>query len=134
MPSFNMPVFNLAAFIWHNFGTNVDHRPPPDLEVNVNLANGRVAHLPVWTAAPPAIQALSMSSSVLLPKLTDIRDNSCSNGPDVIEIPKNSGRFYWVSYVDDIAKGFDNEHRWAVVQKIFTYGRWQIYRWPSPIP
>lgn len=134
MSSFNLPVFNLACYIWHTPGFNMSHLPAPDLEVLGNLANGRVAHLPVWLPRPPALASQSMSSSLLFPKNTDIRDSSCSGGPDVIECPKNSGRFYWVSYVDDIAKGFDNEHRWCVVQKVWTYGSWSIYRWPSPIP
>jgi hypothetical protein len=134
MASFAIPAFNLDVAVWHHFGTDPDHRPAPDFVVKGNLANGRVAHLPVWQPAPPAISEQRMSSSLLIPKGTDIRDISCSGGPDVVEVPEFSGRFYWVTYVDDIAKGFDNEHRWAVLQKIYTYGRWAIYRWPSPIP
>jgi len=134
MASFGIPVFNIPTFIYHNPGTHMPPPVPPDLEVMGNLANGRVAHLPVWLPRPPALSAQSMSSSILFPKLTDIRDSSCIGGPDVIECPKFSGRFYWVSYVDDIAKGFANEHRWAVIQKIWTYGQWAIYRWPTPIP
>lgn len=134
MASFSMPVFNLSVSVWHTPGSHMPPPMPADLTVMGNLANGRVAHLPVWLPRPPALSAQSMSSSLLIPKLTDIRDSSCSGGPDVVEVPTGSGRFYWVSYVDDIAKGFGNEHRWAVIQKIWTYGSWAIYRWPSPIP
>ncbi len=134
MSSFNLPVFNLPCFIWHGGKTNMGTLPIPDLEVMGNLANGRIAHLPVWQPRPPALSTQTMSSCLLFPKGTDVRDISTSNGPDVVECPKFSGRFYWVTYVDDIGKGFSNEHRWCVVQKVFTYGAFSIYRWPSPIP
>jgi hypothetical protein len=132
--AFNIPVFNLKAFIYHHAGQDMNHPGVPDLEVSCNLANGRIAHVPLWLARPPSPDRLSMSSSLLLPKGTDIRDQSCEGGPDVVEVPIFSGRFYWVTYVDDIAKGFSNEHRWAVIQKIWTYGFWTAYRWRTPIP
>jgi len=106
----------------------------PDLVVNGNLANGRVWHLPVWQRRLPGLGSQSMSSSLLFPKGTDVRDVSTTTGPDIIECPAGTGRLYWVTYVDDIARGFGNEHRWVVMQKVWTYDAFSIYRWPTPIP
>ena len=56
---------------------------------------------------------------LLLPKLTDIRDfnSALGNMQDHIEVPVNSGCYYDAMYVGDIAKGFDNEHRYAILRK-----------------
>lgn len=134
MSSFALPVFNISCNIWHG---GLTHMPPsgvPDLVVNGNLANGRVWHLPVWQRRLPGLGAMSMSSSILFPKGTDVRDVSTTTGPDIIECPAGTGRLYWVTYVDDIARGFGNEHRWVVMQKVWTYDAFSIYRWPTPIP
>lgn len=106
----------------------------PSLVTQCNLANGRVAHVPVWQPFLNSNHAMLMSSSALFPKGTDIRDLSCAGAADVVEIPAGTGRFYWVTFCDDIGKGFTNEHRWAVIQKVWTYGAWAIYRWPVPMP
>jgi hypothetical protein len=76
---------------------------------------------------------LGASGSLLFPVGTDIRDASAGPNPDAIEVPLGSGRFYWVAFCDDIAKGFTNEHRWAVCPKLFTNGYFD-YRWPVPMP
>jgi hypothetical protein len=62
----------------------------------------------------------------LFPPGTDIRDGSGPSGIDSLECPAGSGRYYYVTNVDDIAKGFANEHRYALVQKYPP--------WPEPIP
>jgi hypothetical protein len=63
----------------------------------------------------------------LVPALTDIRDQfNAFTGKDTVEVPFASNRFYWVTYVDDVAKGFDNEHRLAFLQKVGN--------WPVPMP
>lgn len=64
--------------------------------------------------------------AILLPPLTDIRDTHSPSGADLVECPSGSNRFYVVRHVDDVAKGFPNEYRIAMVGKIGP--------WPEPIP
>jgi hypothetical protein len=61
----------------------------------------------------PLISALPMS--LLVPALTDIRGPQDSTSPDVVECPAGSGRFYWCYAVDDVGKGYPNEHRSALL-------------------
>lgn len=58
--------------------------------------------------------------SLLLPKLTDIRATQSADGfADAVEVPAGSGRWYGVGAVDDIGKGYANEHRSALLVAIF---------------
>lgn len=54
---------------------------------------------------------------VLLPALTDVRGLQSFTGQgnkvDWIQCPSGSGRWYAVTWVDDIGKGWPNEHRTA---------------------
>jgi len=134
MGSFALPAFNLLANVWHDPGRVPNLYPPPHLTVNCNLANGRVSHVLNSQERLINQNTLGASGSVLFPKDTDIRDAACFRHPDAIEIPAGSGRFYWVAFCDDIAKGFPNEHRWAICPKLFTDGRFWDYRWPIPMP
>jgi hypothetical protein len=68
---------------------------------------------------------------LLLPKGTDVRDELNATGRDGVECPAGSGRFYEVIFVDDIGKGFPNEHRGATMEKTFGPGPTE---WPTPIP
>lgn len=63
---------------------------------------------------------------VMLPSATDIRPPNSAGGADKVEMPAGSGRFYQVQFVDDIGKGFPNEHRFAILA--------QMGVWPTPIP
>lgn len=51
-----------------------------------------------------------------LPALTDIRGLQDSIKTDMVECPEGSGRWYMVYSVDDIGKGFENEHRTALME------------------
>jgi hypothetical protein len=51
--------------------------------------------------------------NLLLPPLTDIRGPQDTTTFDVVEVPAGSGRWYWCFGVDDIGKGWTNEHRTA---------------------
>ena len=61
---------------------------------------------------------------LLVPALTDIRGSFSTAGADQLEVPIGSGRFYLVQDVDDIGKGFPNEHRLA----------WLILSGLQPVP
>lgn len=54
---------------------------------------------------------------LLLPRNSDIRGQNSLGGPDTIVVPTASNRRYNVLWVDDVAKGFGNEHRIAVLQQ-----------------
>jgi len=74
---------------------------------------------------------------LLLPAGTDIRDSSCGGSMDIVEVPAGSGRWYLVTMVDDIGKGFPNEHRYAHLFKTWGFtgnGSGLTQPWPSPIP
>lgn len=53
------------------------------------------------------------SMNLLLPPLVDVRGPQDVTSFDMVEVPAGSGRWYWVFFVDDIGKGFANEHRTA---------------------
>jgi len=53
--------------------------------------------------------------SLLLPALADVRGPQDTVSFDMVEVPAGSGRWYTVAGVDDIGKGFANEHRTASI-------------------
>lgn len=72
-------------------------------------------------------QSWPWTPTLLMPALTDIRDQFVPGGAgDLVEVPAGSGRLYNVVLVEDVAKGFTNEHRLAAIQKTGI--------WPTPIP
>ena len=142
--AFALPSFNLAVNIWHNGGVvNVD---PPDVVTVGNLTPGRRVMLPPQSSAqtvsgghafyyPPPME-------LLLPKGVDIRmpTQTIPDG-DVVEVPAGSGRYYGVVGVDDIGKGFLNEHRYAIllhvtawVSTFYALSAFNCSDWPVPYP
>jgi len=74
---------------------------------------------------------LIMQMTILLPPLTDIRDSfstAAGSSRPIVEVPAGSKRYYGVTFVDDIGKGFPNEHRFACIIKL------NAYAWPEPYP
>lgn len=119
--SYSLPQFNLTCNIWR-----VGSPPPlnpPALSAMCNLAMGRRAQIGQLATG-------SNYMALLLPAATDVRDFwSNGVGGDWVEVPAGSGRFYEVVAVDDVGKGFLNEHRVAFLNKTRSLGDW-----PSPIP
>jgi len=115
--AFTLPTFNLPCGIYTNYAVRVFRLP-----VMVNLSPGRRIHVG---------QGL-YSNYLLLPKLTDIRDGYSTTGNDAVEVPAGSGRWYFVEDVDDVAKGFANEYRWAAISKLVGLGLPPA--WPTPYP
>jgi hypothetical protein len=119
--AFTVPTFNLVCNVWTNPG------PPgaPRLSPACNLQHARRVFAPseggTFTLANPWI-----SMFLLVAKGTDIRDQYCPSGQDVIECPQGSGRMYYCVHVDDVGKGFTNEFRCCVIAKLGS--------WPQPIP
>jgi len=131
--SFTLPTFNLNV--------NIFTGPWPGVFRSTVLGNLAVGRRVTAVAGPWAFSIPSYNGAaptLLLPPLTDIRDASCGPNSDFVEVPAGSGRFYQVAYVDDIGKGFANEHRFAwlekVVQGIAGGGSFPGFFWPTPIP
>lgn len=131
--AFVLPTFNVSVSIF----TGVFPFVGPRLVVMGNLALGKRVTIYNSAAFYGADGLAGSVPKILLPAATDIRDAACSNLPDVVEIPSGSGRWYQVGLVDDIGKGFANEHRFAELAKL-----WQNSGgiacpglfWPTPIP
>lgn len=117
--SYQVPTFNLVVNVWR-----FPVVPPAghSFQLTGNLAYSRRVH-------PIPGDASASGMALLLPAGSDIRSPVVVIGPDVVEAPAGTGRYYSVLSVDDIGKGFSNEHRCAVLIPITTYGRW-----PGPVP
>lgn len=128
---FRVPSFNLECRVW----SRADVPPGP-----VTIATLPAARFkPVCQLRGAGKQSTaqdedtywSFSAVLLLQAGTDIRDRFSWDGvtmdqPDFVEVPEGSGRGYTVVYVDDVAKGFANEYRYAFIFK-------NPY-WPIPAP
>jgi len=79
-----------------------------------------------------------------VPAGTDIRDGMKEQtfdvvagiyACDIVEVPAGSGRYYFVSVVDDVGKGFSNVYR-AVSIQVPDYPGFPIALppWPTPYP
>jgi hypothetical protein len=119
--AFIIPRFILPANIYR---VGVPVTDPPSLVVMGNLSWGRRST--GTTGIPDDLSPDTMFGNILFPAGTDVRDNYSVPGADIIEFPAGSKRYYGVKQVDDVAKGFANEFRFAVIYKLAP--------WPSPIP
>jgi hypothetical protein len=131
--AFTVPDFPLTCNIWTGPAFPAG---APRLTSPCNLAFGKRV-----TISPEDVTtnvALLAASQLLLPKLTDIRDASCNvvNGADIVECPAGSGRYYFSEYVEDLGKGFANEHRIAMLIKACAANSTAFvgHNWPTPIP
>ena len=133
--SFTLPTFNLTCNI---FTTTLGSPGSNTLRIQsaCNLAVGKRVRIDHDQGAVTG-GVLSPSALLLLPALTDIRDGSCGSNSDLVEVPDGSGRFYVVLAVDDIGKGFANEHRFAALTKLYGSAGSNVGHtalWPTPIP
>jgi hypothetical protein len=65
--------------------------------------------------------------NLLLPPFIDVRGPQDTVSFDMVEVPEGTGRWYQVTGVDDIGKGFDNEHRTASIYAL-------VRGWTAPYP
>lgn len=104
---------------------------PPRISPVCNLAWGRRStHNGMSAVSGPGAIPFPAMMDLLVPAGTDLRDKFNSSSWDAVECPAGSGRFYIVVYVDDIGKGFPNEHRCGVLQKVGN----ALGFWPTPVP
>jgi len=108
-PTYKLPNFNLAVDIWRGANPTTN---PPDVSTTGQLTPGQLV---IQASLPGGGGGFNTVTMFLkLPKLTDIRS---TNGgmADVCEVPSGSGRFYNVTFVDDVSKGFATEFRLAIL-------------------
>lgn len=119
-----VPPMPLIAAVWS--AGSLPPFEPPRLTTVCNLAFGRrvgsALAQPTFTASE-----LGSCSQLLVPAFTDIRPPWTLAGADFVEVPQGTGRYYRVVYVEDLGKGFPNEHRLALIQP-------GVYAWPVPVP
>jgi len=114
--AFTVPDFNIVCDIYQGPWLT---RVLRSAATPCNLAFSRRVVEPQSGFDPSAgFETLTNIMSLLLPPLTDVRDHFQGTGYDVVEVPSGSGRWYAVAGVDDIGKGFPNEHRCAWLTKI----------------
>jgi len=129
--AFVVPNFNLLC----NVGTSGDAAYPPtafafslrDADVPCALVYGRRVN--VSASGGTGTQGFPIETmNLLLPIGQDIRGPQDSTGLlDAVEVPAGSGRFYVVIFVDDIGKGYANEHRTAGIAAL-------PLSWVAPYP
>jgi len=134
--AFTVPVFPLLCDIWTGPWLTRSLRHSG---VACNLAWGKRGNIGLGSGYIVEDATHQIPMVLLLPKLTDIWDGSGLFGAvaDLVECPAGSGRWYGVSNVDDIGKGFANEHRAAVLMKMYEAidpTRLAGLAWPQPIP
>lgn len=118
---FVVPQFPIVCNLWTGPAAV---GPPRVAGVPCNLAFGRRTPVQWWDWAGLGLPGIWMQ--LLVPARTDIRGFQSATGSDVAEVPAGSGRFYVCDFVDDIGRGFLNEHRFALLQ--------QSLPWPTPDP
>lgn len=118
-----LPTLNIDVNIWPSNAV-----PPvgaPSVQCKANLAWGKRTAVPS-TGGTATLGVVLMTMTLLLPKATNIFGDPDLNVCCCVEAPAGTARFYLVAFVDDIGRGFANEHRAAIlVQKL---------PWPIPIP
>lgn len=130
--AFSVPTFNLLCDVYTGPWTGKVLRLA---DVPCNLALGRRVQQ-IYAAEFNAPYGPS-APNLLVASLTDIRDQHCGGDSDLVEVPKGTGRWYVVSIVDDVGKGFPNEYRLCGLQKISqatSPGNFPGLHWPTPIP
>ncbi len=147
--AYTLPTFNLNVNIWR-YGNDVQANPP-DVTSGGNLvANYRGDQSPIVVALDTVanmqvrVKEVAWLMTLLLPKGTDVQPymgGPVHNFGDCVEVPAGSGRFYVVLFVDDIGRGFQNEHRFAVISPLYglltaqaVFTGWNTPAWPAPIP
>lgn len=121
--AYTVPAFNLLCNIGQPVTPRTNQVPAVWRLLNVPcvLAYGRrVAVAPLGVLNSQAFSG--GGSTLLLPKLTDVRGQQDNTSWDMVECPPGTNRFYSVCHVDDVGKGFANEHRVAVCVPVF--GLW----------
>jgi len=135
--SYVLPTFVLKANVWINYSVALNYNAPSSIPI-CNLTPGkRVMNVDPTLGNPALYKVAPVLMELLLPKLTDIRPWIGGGNQCLCEVPNGSNRFYNVVGVDDIGKGFANEHRIAWLQMIYgstTFADVGVLAFPFPLP
>lgn len=113
--SYVLPQFNLLCNVSSGVGGGLQYAVPGGLPRLTNLLCALVYGTRVNVATSggtgqPGVPVQCMS--LLVPAFTDVRGLENQLGScDAVECPSGSGRWYSAVWVDDIGKGWPNEHR-----------------------
>lgn len=127
--AYRLPTFNLKCHITSTPTPGTPAVPSGPYRVpykDCQLTYGRRVQV-TSTGGTAQVGVLTLTMNLLLPAGTDVRGPQDIGTFDMVEVPADSGRWYQVVGVDDIGKGFDNEHRTA---SIFALAR----SWTPPYP
>lgn len=128
---FRVPSFNIQCVVWSRSAVPPGPVIPAGLGLERAVYDCQLRAAGKTSTGQDEPHVWTFLWQLLLPAQTDIRDWACFDGlamdqPDLVEVPRGTGRFYTVALVDDVARGFPNEYRVAFIVK-------NAY-WPIPIP
>ena len=116
----SLPNFNLLCRIWHQ--TNVALQPDAD-NIPCQLYMPEPS---LWSVQQGTTNLWQMLMIGRFPKGTAIWGARGGNYSNVVEIPRQTGRYYYVNFVDSCHRGFPNEYLAALLI--------QGTGWPTPAP
>lgn len=123
--AFRLPTFNLTYNASATpFAYPVLTIPTPPYRINgavCQLTYGRRVNVGT-TGGTNQPGVVVVANNLLVPAGADIRGFQDTINPDMIEIPVGSGQWYVCYSVNDIAKGFANEHRTGCIYPLV--GTW----------
>lgn len=143
---YRVPSFPLNVNLWSSTSVVSD---PPDRTCMGNLSPGRRVMLAVQPNLDQSstahflasLRSMTVLMELMVPAGTDIEGwTGLTNNADCAEVPAGSGVYYAVHHVCDVAKGFSNEYRMAVLvlltsQWRLNYGdQWSTPDLPVPLP
>jgi hypothetical protein len=118
---YRIPTFNLFCDIYSGGGVGAFPVTLPPVGV-ARITNQECALIygsrtqVASTGGTGSVGVPLLSMNLVVPEGTDVRGLQDSlTGPDIVEVPSGSGRWYGVAWVDDIGKGYLNEHRTAMI-------------------
>jgi hypothetical protein len=130
--AFTVPTFNLLCDVYSG--------PWPTKSL-------RISDLPCNLAAARPAKSTAVENegelwingymTLLVPALTDLRMLGQGVQNDILEVPAGTGRWYQLNFVDDVGKGFSNEHRMALLVQIaepLLPSQFPGLFWPIPMP
>lgn len=123
--AFVVPNFNLSCNLWSAVaGVPVGPSPagaPREEDLECALVYGHRIN-GASTGGTGSVGIPMQAMHLLLPPGADVRGLECVSGQDTAEVPSDSGRWYLVFWVDDVGKGWGNEHRTALL--LAVEGSW----------
>lgn len=132
--AFSVPAFNLLCDLWTGPWLTKVLRLS-GVQCNLQMSPRREVGPAYYEDADAA--RLNGPLYLLLPSRTDVRSPTFTGVADVVECPSGTGRWYAVTFVDDVGRGFSNEFRLAQMVQITQFVNGVQYAgllWPVPMP